>query len=150
MKFEIPKIVKVLNVGEYAEELKAVKLVVWINPPRGLLKRYFEWVEKVGRVPHPPAGEPHPPAPSPTSGEGGEEGEGEKREEAEMARLTDEVEAIFAELWSAGPDEGTHWTAEEIDRLIEGMGDTDPQLWPWLRDRTLAMIWEHRERTKKG
>jgi hypothetical protein len=98
MKIAVPKIVKTLAVGDYAEEMAEVRLQVWVN--------------------------------------------------ATVAELWGEMTAVFAELWSAGP-EGTHWSAEEIEALIDGMAETDPQLWPWLRKRTILMIREHREAVKK-
>lgn len=74
-------------------------------------------------------------------------GAGFVREVEEIGR---ELCGVFAELWSAGDDPESRWTAEEVDRLITEGAETDPQLWPWLRVRTLGMIREHRETAKKG
>lgn len=128
MKIAVPKIVKTLAVGEYAQELSEVRLQVWVNPPRSLLARHDALIERVGAA--------------------ARAGADEAGLSATVTELWGEMTAVFAELWSAGP-EGTHWSAEEIEALIDGMAETDPQLWPWLRKRTILMIREHREAVKK-
>ncbi len=129
MKFDVPKIVKLLNVGEYAPELEAVKICVWVNPPRALLLRHDAMIEGLVAAVR---------------------GSLEQEAGASVDPLRREMCAVFAELWSAGSEVETHWSAEAVDRLITEMADTDPQLWPWLRKRTLEMIREHRETAKKG
>lgn len=138
MKFEIPKITKILSAGEYAPELEAVKICVWVNPPRALLNRHDAVMRRLVAAVEMET----------TKGTTGtkEEGSGFVRE---VEAISGELCAVFAEFWSAGSDPETHWTADEVDRLITGMVDTDPQLWPWLRVRTLGMIREHRETAKK-
>jgi hypothetical protein len=138
MKFEIPKIVKTLNVGEYAAELEPVKIVVWVNPPRALLVRHDEMIAKLATAMSKRL----------ELGAGSEVDAGELAKEIEAVR--GEMTAVFSELWSAGVDPETRWSAAEIDKLITGMFETDPQLWPWLRNRTIEMIREHREFVKKG
>lgn len=57
---------------------------------------------------------------------------------------------IIAELWSQGSDQETHWTADEVITLASETMETDPQFWPWLRERTFDMIGEHRKQEKKS
>ena len=46
MKFNVPKITKILNAGDYAAELEPVKIVVWVNPPRALLNRHNAMINR--------------------------------------------------------------------------------------------------------
>jgi hypothetical protein len=138
MKFDIPKIVKVLNAGDYAAELEPVKIQVWVNPPRSLLVRHDEMIAKLAAAMSKRL----------ELGAGNEVDAGELAKEIEAVR--GEMTAVFSELWSAGTDPERRWSAAEIDKLITGMFETDPQLWPWLRNRTIEMIREHRENVKKG
>lgn len=56
---------------------------------------------------------------------------------------------IIAELWSQGPDPETHWTVDEVVKLIEEKRETDPALFGWLRTETFAMIGAYRNAKKK-
>jgi hypothetical protein len=53
------------------------------------------------------------------------------------------VYRMTADLLSQGPDD-THWTVEEVQNLVELCAETDPRFWPWLIDRIVTMIEEHR------
>ena len=134
MKFNVPKITKILNAGDYAAELEPVKIVVWANPPKSLLNRHDAMIKAFGEAMRKRMALAD---------------EDEKTLAAEVEAVRSEMCAVFSQLWSAGTDAETHWSQEEINTLITGMADTDPQLWPWLRNRTLAMIREHRETAKK-
>lgn len=107
MRIEIPKIVQPLSLADYAPELGAVTVFVWVNPPGEFLDR----------------------------------------------RLSLKDEALldwWAELWSQGSAAGTHWTAADVQGLIEQTADTDPGLWRWLVRHTWDMINAHREQQKKA
>lgn len=69
-------------------------------------------------------------------------------EETREERAKRAVE-IIAELWSQGTDPETHWTAEEVITLASETMETDPKLWPWLRERTFELIGQHRNQEKK-
>lgn len=43
--FAIPKILKVLELSDYAPELAGVRVYVWVNPPRDIRRRYPEILE---------------------------------------------------------------------------------------------------------
>lgn len=120
MKITVPKIVQGLRVREYAEEFGDLTIYVWVNPPRSLLEEMFEKMER-------------------------------KPEETDedYAVKAGRVIEIFAELWSQCSDPETHWTKDELVQLGMETMETDPALWPWLRNRTLEMISEHRRLEKK-
>ncbi len=130
MKFDIFKIVKGLDLGEYAEEIRGTVVEVWVNPPVRVLNRHDELIDDVKRVVRQALKE-----------EGAEGGGLEKKLEGASAGLVE----VFVELWSQG-GEGSRWTAEEIRELVE----TDPRMWIWLRKRSIEMIREHRAGVKKN
>jgi formyltetrahydrofolate synthetase len=60
----------------------------------------------------------------------------------------EEIGAWFAEIWSQGA-EGTHWTADEVLKMVDTVMEKDPGLWGWLCSETARLIGEHRRIKKK-
>lgn len=121
MKLDIPKIVRPVDLGGYAEEMRGQVLYVWVNPPLALLQEYFSSQESLRT------------------------GEEEKTLEGHAARMRE----ILAELLSQGPEE-LRWTADDISVLLMEKSETDPLLYPWLVDAIFEKIGEHRVRQKKA
>ena len=144
MRFEIAKVVKRMDLADYAPEYAGQVIHVWVNPPMKLLERYFELkrraVEILQEVMTPLPASPHPED---------KDGEREKDErKVEIEAIGRELMGIFAELWSQGP-KGTEISAAEIEALIGVSMETDPRFYGWLQERTLALIGEHRSGLKK-
>jgi hypothetical protein len=55
----------------------------------------------------------------------------------------------FAEILSQGSTE-THWTAGELQQLLECTQDADPRFWFWLQGQVFKAISEHRIGVKKS
>lgn len=132
MQIDIPKIVELVDLGGYAPELAGTNVYAWINPPRGLLNRYFELTAQSRQA---------------------LKAVQATQNEAEQAAVIEQVKQAgqgiaewLAGLWSQGPD-GTHWTPDEIHALANS--DTDPQLYGWLLNATWERIDAHREHVKK-
>ena len=139
MRFQVPKIVRPLALTDYAPEMvkpgtaEPLLVWVWVNPPVALLDAYDEALER-GR---------------------------ELAARLDKAAGDDEIRALaqelsangrrfaewFAEIWSQGKDEGTHWTAQDV--LDMGSNETDPGLHSWLSARTRELIRAHREGQQK-
>jgi hypothetical protein len=133
MKFEIPKIVKPLRLADYDPAFGEAAFQVWVNPPRSSMAHYWQLSQQAVELKR-QLNEP----------------ETDKEEIiARMERVGKQILAWFGEIWSQG-DEATRWTEAEIEELYESSRDTDPQLWPWLAEQTLAIITEHRSAQKKG
>jgi hypothetical protein len=120
MKLDIPKIVRPVDLGDYAEEMRGKLIYVWVNSPVALLQEYFTLQDSIRT------------------------GEEEKVLESQAARMRE----ILAELLSQGPQE-LRWTVDEVGELIS-TADTDPLLYPWVVNSIFEQIGQHRVRQKKA
>lgn len=140
MKIEIPKITQALKLSDYAPEFGEGEIIVWVNPPRKMVQDYVALVNESDRIRMDLALAQ----------------KAEKPDEAAIERLLAEIGRIggqiiewYAELWGQGPEE-TRWSTADIEQLIEGVQETDPQFWPWLTTQSQQLIRQHRGREKKG
>lgn len=128
MKFDIPKIVRALDLQEYAAEWGSLQIQVWVNPPIRLLQEHDQVLVDVRQA---------------------IKGNDQATAQITIEQAAKDLVRIFAELWSQGAEE-TRWSEAEVERLVEETQPTDPLLWNWLRERTIDMIREHRAAVKKG
>ena len=136
MKLLVKKIVRPLELAQYASELSGQTVQVWLNPTREMLKDrdqiFMDFAERQDAV--------------------------EKAAEAERAELLkqftdfmtnefiDRNDEWFARLWSQHDDTSTHWTVAELKAL----NDQDPALYKWMKERSMSMFQEFRSAEKKG
>lgn len=148
MKIQIQKIVRPLDLGEYAHELKGQVVQVWINPDRitsrgrellveeynrrlGALNKSPELLEKI---------------------KASEDRQKELQQEIEsfntwaMGDFINGIHQWFADLWSQGADKESQWIAAELVELNE----KEPALYGWMKNQSMQMIEDHRNREKKG
>jgi len=139
MNIKVPKVIRKLELAGYEPEFDAV-LEVWVNPPRELLINEFKLrtestllVEILDQT------------------DKDDEQSVEVREKtiARIAEVGKERMKIYSELWSQG-SENSRMSAEEIETMIETVFSSEPNLFNWMTDSTLAMINDHREIQKKG
>lgn len=128
MKFDIPKIVRALDLQEYAPEWGSLQIQVWVNPPVRLLQEHDQVLLDVRQA----IKDDVDPATA----------------QAMIEQAAKDMARIFAELWSQGAPE-TRWSADEIEHMVEETQSTDPRLWAWLRERTIEMIRDYRAAVKK-
>jgi len=154
MKIEIPKIVRPVDMGEYAEEMRGQLLYVWVNPPTALMDEYFrlrkdlletdDEINKLAEKSGSPAGK------TPQNNAGQAPADDEKINglvkaiESQAAGMRD----VLAQLLSQGP-EALRWTSEDVAALLTETADSDPQLYPWVVNAIFEQIGEHRARRKK-
>lgn len=131
MQINIPKIVKRLELAEYAAEFGEAYLEVWVNPPVGLLEKLKGSIQRVAQMDAPKTKE--------------EIGALEKAIEEVLA----EQLGIYAELLSQG-SEGTRLSAEELRKMVENTVETDPLFWSWVKNHVITLVNEHRFNAKKG
>lgn len=133
MDIQIPRITRPLDLGGYAPELAGVCVQVWVNPPRDFMKRYWDLVGE-----------------NDASGKAAQTTKGKKAREAllkTVERIGQDFVGWFAELWSQHPEADTHWSKDEVTKLIKS--ETDPQLYVWLVGQSMRLVTEHRILAKK-
>ena len=143
-KISIPRILRPLEFGDYAQELDGMVLQVWVNPPRKLVARYHEIQQEISRLKDKMA-ELVELAKS--------DGMGTDLS-AEVDTLEQSIDAMnadlfgwFAEVWSQG---GQQETPETVKAFALENIDTDPALWSFVTSRTVGMIRDHREGARKN
>lgn len=141
MRFEIKPLVRPIHLSDYAEEYGDEAIWVWVNLPRSLRVAHAEIVRDFEVV----VDERKALAETPD----------DVTEEAvdEHARKLDGLSRRlyewFAVVWSQHPDEDTHWTADDVDRMVDACLDADPRLWSWIQDEHWRLVNEHRDGVKK-
>lgn len=139
------KIIRPIDLGDYAEELRGVVVYVWVNPPRDVMQRYYDLVrassasQQASDDIQASLGTPTQPA------------------LAEIQTITAEAERTargflewWAEIFSQHKDavgQDSHFSAEGLAELMTS--ETDPGLYSWLCGRAGDLIREHRSAAKK-
>ena len=138
MKFNIPKIIRPLEMSGYAEEMDGLALRVWVNPSRNIKKAFWDLqieliglkheLDKLTNIKAKPAA---------------------KKVDALNERVDGIHKTIYewhANIWSQASDPDTHVAVEEI----AAMSDEDPALWIFVAQGTQALIEEHAEGIRKN
>lgn len=140
-KFNIPKVIRELDLGDYAPEYAGQVIEVHVNPARGKMEEFdairldllgaYDAIRKAS-----------------------EDKQTDEKHLKELGGRTLSAQTALyewlAENWSQGSDPNRHWTADEL-RMMEGQClESDPRLWKFLMQRPFEMIQEYRgERRKK-
>lgn len=128
MKIDIPKIVKPISLGEYDDSLAGQVVWMWVNPPRKQ-RAAFDEIQKGIRD---------------LVKQLIDASEDEKTKiKEEVQKLQEKNVAWWAEMWSQGADEGTRWTEEDVQQLLDVCADKDPQLWDFLTEGSLDLLKAH-------
>ena len=120
MKINFPRIVRPVDLGEYAPELKQ-QVLVWVNPPTGDLSAMLDSYK--------------------LSISGETEADKETAAQAYIESLS--------VLLSQG-EKDSHFSPAELQELRDGTRETDPAFWVWLMARMMDEINEHRRGLKKA
>ena len=137
MKFNIPKVIRRLEMSVYAEEMEGLALSVWVNPTRNIKNDFANL--QIGLV--------------------GLKVEIEKllgtkkASEAKAEALNKKIDTVnqsiykwYSNILSQDSDPDTHISAEELKELA----DEDPALWIYIATGTQALIGEHSEGIRKN
>ena len=138
MKFNVPKIIRRLEMSAYAEEMDGLALHVWVNPSRNIKKAFWDLqIELIGL-----------------------KQELSKLMDAKSEPAAKKVDALnervdgihktiyewYENIWGQASDPNTHVAVEEID----AMADEDPALWIFMAQGTQALIEDHAEGIRKN
>jgi len=137
MKFNIPKIIRPLEMSAYDESMEGLALSVWVNPSRNIKNGFDDLqikiiglkndLEKLLKT--------------------------KKPAEEKAGGLSKKVEATnkaiyewYANILSQSSDADSHTSADELSELA----DADPALWIFIATGTQALIGEHAEGVRKN
>lgn len=150
MKLEIKRIVRPLRLREYAEEYGDEAVWVWVNPPRSFRMKLYELAEEfrtaIDRLDELVKQGAEADAENDAADDAGPPSVEVEAEllGADIEHVTGELHAWWAEMWSQGADEATHWTADEVGDFIEAARDSDPKLWDFAQEGSLELQSDHR------
>ena len=138
MKFDIPKIIRPLEMSAYAEEMEGLALHVWVNPPRKVKDDYLNFqIEIVGlkQALDELLAQKKAPAPNKIAA----------LDEKITANNT-AVYAWYANILSQDSDPDTHIAAEELKE----MADDDPAIYTFIAQGAWELITVHVENIRKN
>lgn len=141
MNISIPKIVKKIELKKYAEEFGEACVEVWVNPPARLIENLRLARQKFSAASQ---------RISEVVSTGKQLSEEEKPEIEKAIHESEQQQMeIYAELLSQGNEE-TRLGVDELKKMVEETGNTDPMFWPWLLTEIIESITGHRYSAKKG
>ena len=137
MKFNIPKVIRRLEMSVYAEEMEGLALSVWVNPTRNIKNEFTDLqVSLVGLK-----GEIEKLLGTKKASEAKAEAMNKK-----VAAVNQSVYKWYSNMLSQASDPDTHTSAEELKELA----DEDPALWIYIATGIQALIGEHSEGIRKN
>ena len=134
MQINIFKVLRPVDLGDYAKEYQSQIIYVWVNPTRQfrmerdeLDKAYATEAEKIRK-------------------RATDQAVADAFLKFLQEQYLPKVKAWFAGLFSQHADPATHLTQAELERIEA----EDPALMEWLMNRAIKLIAEHRSAEKKG
>ena len=137
MKFNIPKIIRPLEMSAYDESMEGLALSVWVNPSRNIKNGFDDLqikiiglkndLEKLLKTKKP----------------------AEEKASAMSKKVGATNKAIYewyANILSQSSDAESHASADELKE----MADEDPALWIFIATGAQALIGEHAEGVRKN
>lgn len=164
MKIEIRKIVRPIDLADYAPEYADAdqQIHVWVNPPRQARVDYYEINQEFSaaanerlallqavakKVAEESEEDIDPGDLTLDELDLGEDVQGTLADiDAKLEALARRLYGWFAEMWSQGEEQ---WTTDDVITVVEACLDADPALWNWIQDEHWRLVREHRDGVKK-
>lgn len=129
---EVKRITAPLDLGGYSEVYKDQSVHVWVNPARDVIDARLNLMREYAKL---------------------VANERKENQSVFFALFKDKFlsatekrrSGLMAQLWSAGAEEDTRWSVEEITKL----NDADPALYAWMVRESWRMVDEFRAAKKK-
>ena len=137
MKFNIPKIIRPLEMSAYDESMDGLALQVWVNPSRNIKNGFDDLQIKIIGLKQ--ELEKLLKAKKPSDG----------KADGMSKRVEDTNQSIYewyANILSQSSDTDSHTSADELKELV----DEDPALWIFIATGIQALIGEHVEGIRKN
>lgn len=138
MKINIPKVIRPLDLAEYAPEYDGAVIQVWVNPPRSMREQFQEIRLGLMRT----ADEIQQLAAEAEDRNAPEYLEKIKAAGERMSAANRALYEWHSEIWSQSTADD--WTPEQVEELSDHALENDPQLWQYVLTRTAEMIQEYR------
>lgn len=135
MRIEIPKIVKKIELAEYAPEFGEQVIEVWVNPSKSVFAEFEELQDRVEDLTN--------------KIKAAKNASGDEIHQVteDSKKLNDDIARWYSAIWSQGENP---ISPSEVTELLEAAKESDPGFQNWLFDMTWASIREHRDTRKKG
>ena len=137
MKFNIPKIIRPLEMSVYDESMEDLALQVWVNPTRNIKNSFDDLQIKIIGL----------------KNESEKLLTAKKPDDKKAEALRKKVDVVnvsiyewYANILSQSSDADSHTSADELVALA----DEDPALWIFIATGTQALIGEHAEGIRKN
>jgi len=137
MKIQYKKVVRPLDLADFAPEYAGAVIQVWVNPTREKLQER----ETIRQGLNTALGKLKESDPDNV--------EKLKQITGTIESINDKYYAWLADNWSQAENEETHWTQAEVKELAENLIEDDPALWEFIQKRSFNMLQEYREHYKK-
>jgi len=138
MKFDIPKIIRPLEMSAYAEEMEGLSLQVWVNPPRKIKDDYLNLQVEIAGLKQSIdklLAQKKAPAQNKISA----------LDKKVVANNTTVYE-WYANILSQASDPDTHVAAEELS----AMSEEDPAIYTFIAQGAWELIAVHMENIRKN
>ncbi len=137
MKFNIPKIIRPLEMSAYDESMEGLALQVWVNPTRNIKNDFDSLQIKILGL----------------KNESEKLLAAKKPDDKKAEALSKKIEVVtksiyewYANILSQSSDADSRASADEL----AGFADEDPALWIFVATGTQALIGEHAEGIRKN
>lgn len=137
MKFNIPKIIRPLEMSVYDESMEGLALQVWVNPTRNIKNDFADLQFKIFGL----------------KNKSEKLLATKKADDKKAEALSKKVDAVsksiyewYANILSQSSDADSHTSADEL----EALADEDPAIWIYITTGTQALIGEHSEGIRKN
>lgn len=162
MKINFPKIVRPIDLGEYAAEMQGQVIHVWVNPPSNDIVAMAEFYKASLDLENLPNNietvkEHLASIKKPTEKQKAEHEKmlafyGKRLKELEDEKYKDAYDkylGYLSSLLSQGSNKETHYSVEELRELEKASQKTDPAFWGWFQTRVIDATNDHRLGRKK-
>ena len=136
MKIKIAKIIRPLNLADYAEEYGDAAVDVWLNPPSEVTDEISRAIREISAA--------YDLLKDLRSGDA-------KADElrATIEAQSEKMAGLFSRIWSQGKDPNNHISLEDIKSLVEEGSQNGDPLYAWMKNESWRMVLEHRAGIKK-
>jgi len=146
-KFKIPKIIRRIELSEYAPEYEEHFFDVWVNPSREERGAFSANIREIERLKSRIIKLGTKPKDAPDDWKPNEKEIDNAT--SDIKRLDEKILEWWAYIWSQGDDKKNHCSVDEVREFMEECEESDLGLWMFVTRNTSQMIFDHAAGVKK-